>query len=109
MRRITVVDHLTLDGVVQGPAHPDEDRSEGFERGGWAAPYGDEVQQRVMAEGMARQGELLFGRRTYQSFESAWGGRTDNPFTPVLEGNVKHVASRSLAPADLTWVNSSLL
>lgn len=67
MRRITVINHLTLDGVMQGPGAPDEDRRDGFEDGGWAAPRTDAVMMRVLGEGMSRSGALLFGRRTYEN------------------------------------------
>jgi len=109
MRRITLTDHVTLDGVMQSPAHPDEDRRGGFEHGGWSVPYGDEVMAGVMAEGMAQAPDLLLGRRTYEHFASYWPHRTDdNPFTPVLNAAEKYVASRTLS-APLPWVNSTLL
>ncbi len=109
MRKITVVDHVTLDGVMQSPAHPDEDRRGGFEHGGWTVPYGDEVMFSVMAEGMAKAPDLLLGRRTYEHFAAFWPHQTDdNPFTPVLNAAQKYVASRTLQEP-LPWVNSTLL
>jgi len=71
MRRVLVVESLTLDGVMQAPGAPDEDRRGGFEHGGWAQPYMDEVMGSEMAKGMGRT-ELLFGRRTYDQFYSFW-------------------------------------
>jgi dihydrofolate reductase len=109
MRRITVVNHVTLDGVMQSPAHPDEDRRGGFEHGGWTVPYADEVMAGVMAEGMAKAPDLLLGRRTYEHFAAFWPHQTDdNPYTPVLNAAQKHVASRTLR-GPLPWVNSTLL
>jgi len=64
MSKVVVVNHLTLDGVMQAPGRPDEDPRGGFEHGGWEPPYGDEVMGRVMGEGMATAGALLLGRRT---------------------------------------------
>jgi dihydrofolate reductase len=94
--------------VMQAPGAPDEDTRGGFAHGGWAVPYNDEVQMRVMGEGMAQEGGMLLGRRTYESLMRAWAGRDDNPFTPVLEGRRKYVASTTLREP-LPWQNSTLL
>ena len=108
MSRVVVINHLTLDGVMQAPGRPDEDRRGGFEHGGWSPPYGDEVMGRVMGEGMAKGGALLLGRRTYEDFAAFWPKQQDNPFTPVLNERRKYVASRTLQEP-LPWVNSTLL
>jgi dihydrofolate reductase len=108
MSRLVVINHLTLDGVMQAPGRADEDRRGGFEHGGWARPYGDEVMGRVMGEGMAKGGALLLGRRTYEDFAAFWPKQRDNPFTPVLNERRKYVASRTLQEP-LPWVNSTLL
>ena len=110
MSRVIVVNHLTLDGVMQAPSGPDEDRREGFPHGGWAVPYQDEVMGRVMGEHMAAAegGALLFGRWTYESFYAYWPHQTDNPFTPVLNARQKYVASTTLSEP-LPWENSTLL
>jgi dihydrofolate reductase len=97
MGRVVVVENVTLDGVMQAPGRPDEDRRGGFARGGWAVPYMDAVLGRVMGADMARGGALLFGRRTYQDFSAYWPHQEDNPFTPVLDERQKYVASRTLA------------
>jgi dihydrofolate reductase len=108
MREISVTEHVTLDGVMQAPGRPDEDRRGGFEHGGWAIPNNDEVMARVMGEGMARGGPLLFGRRTYEDFYGFWPHQKDNPFTDVLNDVEKFVASRRLTEP-LPWNNSTLL
>jgi dihydrofolate reductase len=108
MSSLVVINHLTLDGVMQAPGRPDEDRRGGFEHGGWATPYGDEVMGRVMGEGMARGGALLLGRRTYEDFAAFWPNQRDNPFTPLLNERRKYVASRTLQEP-LPWMNSTLL
>jgi dihydrofolate reductase len=108
MATITAVESITLDGVMQAPGAPDEDTREGFAHGGWAVPYNDEVQARVMGQGMAREGGMLLGRRTYEILMRAWAGRDDNPFTPVLEARRKYVVSNSLGEP-LPWVNSTLV
>ena len=65
MRKVSVFNSLTLDGVMQAPGRPDEDTRGGFEHGGWAVPYNDEIMGKVMAEGMADPGPLLLGRRLF--------------------------------------------
>ena len=106
--RVVAVEHLTLDGVMQAPGRPDEDRRGGFQHGGWAQPDNDEVMAEAMAEGMANGGALLFGRRTYEDFAAVFPGQKDNPFTPVLNSSQKYVASMTLKEP-LPWINSTLL
>ena len=108
MRKLMVINNVTLDGVMQAPGRQDEDLRGGFEHGGWAMPYNDAVMGQTMGEGMSRGADLLFGRRTYEDFYSVWPNRTDNPFTAVLDASRKYVASRTLA-APLPWQNSTLL
>ena len=108
MRKIVATISLTLDGVMQAPGRPDEDRRGGFEHGGWAMGYHDPVMMQAMGEGMSRGADLLFGRRTYEDFFSVWPGRKDNPFTEVLDHSRKYVASRTLREP-LPWQNSTLL
>jgi dihydrofolate reductase len=102
--QIEVFLSISLDGVMQSPARPDEDTRGGFTRGGWAVPYADPV----MWEDMGRAGSILLGRRTYEDFYDVWPKRTDNPFTPVLNAARKYVASRTLEEP-LSWENSTLL
>lgn len=108
MRKLSVTNSVTLDGVMQAPGGPDEDRRGGFEHGGWAAPFNDSIMAQKMGEGMAKKSELLFGRRTYENFASYWPFQTDNPFTEVLDNTQKYVASRTLGEP-LSWKNSTLL
>jgi dihydrofolate reductase len=108
MRRIVATISLTLDGVMQAPGRPDEDRRGGFEHGGWARAYNDPVMMKAMGQGMAQAGPLLFGRRTFEDFFAVWPEREDNPFTEVLDNSQKYVASRTLREP-LPWQNSTLL
>lgn len=108
MRRINVTNNLTLDGVMQAPGGKEEDLRDGFAYGGWATPYNDAVKGKIMAQGIAKRSSLLFGRRTYEHFFKVWPGRTDNPFTEVLDNTQKYVASRTLTEP-LPWKNSTLL
>jgi dihydrofolate reductase len=109
MGRVVVNNSVTLDGVMQAPGRPDEDRRGGFAHGGWAQPYADEVMGQVMGEGIAKAPSLLLGRRTYEDFASVWPTMpADNPFTSIINGFRKYVASRTLQEP-LTWNNSVLL
>jgi dihydrofolate reductase len=108
MGKVILFDSLSLDGVMQAPGRPDEDRRGGFEHGGWATTYADPVMGRVAGESMANAPDLLFGRRTYEDFYAVWPNRTDNPFTAVLNNTRKYVASRTLVEP-LPWSNSTLL
>ena len=108
MRKIIATLSLTLDGVMQAPGRPDEDRRGGFEHGGWAPAYADSVMMNAMGKGMAEAGPLLFGRRTYEDFFAVWPGRKDNPFTAVLDNAQKYVTSRTLRQP-LPWQNSTLV
>jgi dihydrofolate reductase len=108
MSKVVVFTSVTLDGVMQAPGRPDEDRRGGFTHGGWAPPYNDPVMGQVMAKGMADSGPLLLGRRTYEDFYGFWPKQTDNPITEVLDNTLKYVASTTLAEP-LPWRNSRLL
>jgi dihydrofolate reductase len=109
MRKLTVINHMTLDGVMQAPGRPDEDTRGGFSRGGWAQAGNDEVMASFMAAG--RGGDpvaLVLGRRTYLDFAGFWPRQPDNPYTEALTKQQKYVASRTLAEP-LPWENSTLL
>src|SRR5256714_7597912 len=105
MSKVVVFMNLTLDGVMQAPARPDEDTRGGFEHGGWAMPY---ATMEAAQESKAYSGALLLGRRTYEDFYTVWPNRTDNPFTEVLNNTQKYVASTTLEEP-LPWSNSTLL
>lgn len=105
MNKIVVFTNLTLDGVMQAPGRPDEDRRGGFEHGGWATPF---AAMQQAGGGMAETGALLLGRRTYEDFYAVWPQRKDNPFTAVLNNMQKYVASTTLKEP-LPWMNSTLL
>jgi dihydrofolate reductase len=106
MGRVVVFESVSLDGVMQAPARPDEDRRGGFERGGWAVPYAHPSMWEDMDLGTGRG--LLLGRRTYEDFFAVWPNQTDNPFTDVLNRAQKYVASTTLREP-LPWMNSTLL
>ncbi len=108
MRQIVVNNNVTLDGVMQAPARPDEDRRGDFEHGGWATPYFDSVMAEAAGEGMAGGGAMLFGRRTYEDFATIWPNMPDDDqFAGFLNKAEKFVVSRSLTEP-LSWANSTL-
>jgi dihydrofolate reductase len=107
MSKVVVLNHVTLDGVMQAPGRPDEDRRDGFAHGGWARPRGDSVSQAF--GGIGEVGGLLFGRRTYEDFFSFWPNQTDNPFTAVLNTTQKYVASTTLVePLLFRWLDPAV-
>jgi dihydrofolate reductase len=106
---ITAFQSITVDGVMQGPGRDDEDLRGGFAHGGWTNGYQDEVLGTFVAEGLATQTALLFGRRTYEDVLGFWTSTSEpNPFTSVLVASRKYVVSRS-EDTDLRYPNSELL
>jgi dihydrofolate reductase len=109
MGQLTMTAFVTLDGVMQAPGAPDEDRSGGFEHGGWLAPYADEDMGTIVDESFARADAFLLGRGTYEIFASYWPRMTDpgDPVARALNGLPKHVASTTLKQVD--WKGASLI
>ncbi|HEY3095980.1 MAG TPA: dihydrofolate reductase family protein [Acidimicrobiia bacterium] len=100
---------LSLDGVMQGPGGPDEDRESGFDLGGWVVPYAEEDMGQFMVESIASTDALLLGRKTYEIFAAYWPKVTDgnDPIATKLNSMPKYVASRTLDKVE--WNNSTLL
>jgi dihydrofolate reductase len=109
MRKLVVGAFTSLDGVVQAPGGPDEDRDGGFPHGGWLVPYFDEKFGEVMTEWTKRAGAFLLGRRTYEIFAGSWPNATDpaDEIATALNTRPKFVASRTLEK--VSWNNSHLL
>lgn len=109
MRKLEVGTFLTLDGVMQAPGGPDEDRDGGFEHGGWLVPFFDDRLVEIMTEWTTRAGAFLFGRKTYEIFAASWPKSTDpeDEIAAALNGRPKYVASTTLDRVD--WNNSSLI
>jgi len=105
MSKVIVFMNLTLDGVMQGPARPEEDTRGGFKRGGWGATY---QAMPEAGEAMANVGGLLVGRWTYESFHDVWPKRKESPYSAWMDNIQKYVASRTLKEP-LPWRNSTLL
>lgn len=101
MRELAILSFVTLDGVMQAPSQPDEDRSGGFSSGGWAAPYWEEAMAQVGRVAMAEPYDMLFGRRTYDLFAGHWPDAEPGPAAERLNAARKYVATSR--PDGLTW------
>ena len=100
MRTIRIIEHISLDGVIQGPGGPEEDLSNGFNHGGWAFPHhGDEAGAAIDAA-QGQGFDLLLGRRTYDIFASYWPHQS-GPMADSLNGAKKFVATHR--PESLAW------
>jgi dihydrofolate reductase len=109
MRKLVVGTFITLDGVMQAPGGPDEDREGGFQHGGWLVPYFDEAFLKIMTAWTTRAGTFLLGRKTYEIFAASWPNSTDpaDENAAALNTRPKFVASRTLD--SVRWNNSHLL
>jgi dihydrofolate reductase len=109
MGRIVAIEHVTIDGVMQGPARPDEDRRDGFAHGGWGVAAGsDPAIQKVIGARMGSLWSLLVGRVTYEDLYGFWTRQPPNPMSDALDRVEKFVASTTLTEP-LPWRNSRLL
>ncbi len=109
--KLTVMTQVTVDGVVQGNGGAsDEDRANGFERGGWARGAGDDQTRTLMTRTYQRAGAFLFGRRTYELFAGSWGAVAEmraHPIGVALNQAPKYVASTTLTGP--RWADTTVL
>jgi len=104
MRKIIVLEFISLDGVMQAPGGPDEDTSSGFKYGGWTAPYGDDVSGKVMQKQMQAT-DLLLGRKTFEIFANYWPKHAE--MWPGINDVTKYVMSTTMNKSG--WKNSVFL
>jgi dihydrofolate reductase len=94
MRKVIVLEHTSLDGVIQAPGGPDEDTSGGFAYGGWIAPYSDAILGTVLRRQMNMPFDLLLGRKTFEIWAAFWPGHADE--WPGVNTATKYVASNTM-------------
>lgn len=105
MRKIVVLEFLSLDGVMQAPGGPEEDTSGDFKFGGWTAPYFDEMSGKEMGKQMEGEYDLLLGRKTYDIFAGYWPSHTEG--WPQVNKITKYVVSKTLK--NPTWGNTEVI
>jgi dihydrofolate reductase len=110
MRKVIADEWMTLDGVIQAPGQADEDRTGGFQHGGWHVGYFDDLAQRQVVDSVVKAGGFLLGRRTYEIFAAHWPNASEEEqvLAEPLNTKPKYVASRTLAEP-LEWQNSRVL
>lgn len=108
MRKLVVLEFMSLDGVIQAPGGPEEDTSGGFKYGGWSFGYGDDIIGEEMGKQMSEPFDLLLGRKTYDIFAAYWpNAKQDAEIADKFNKCTKYVASKTLKKLD--WKNSVLL
>lgn len=107
MRKIIVTNFISLDGVIQAPGGPEEDRSNGFKWGGWLFPHADELTMKTIGDSMKEDFDLLLGRFTYDIFAAYWPYIENNPIAEKYNRIHKYVVSGK--PMELSWNNSTLI
>ena len=105
MRRVIVLEHITLDGVIQAPGGPDEDTDNGFAYGGWIAPYSDPVLGAALRSQMSKPFDLLLGRKTYDIWAPYWPHHSD--IWPGVNMATKYVVSNTITSGK--WQPSVIL
>ncbi len=98
MRKVIVLEHISMDGVIQAPGGPDEDTSGGFAYGGWIAPYSDPILEKVLGRQMNLPFDLLLGRKTFDIWAPFWPQHADA--WPGVNPATKYVASNSMTSSE---------
>ena len=105
MRKVIVLEHISLDGVIQAPGGPEEDTSGGFAYGGWSAPYSDEILGTLVRKQITLPFELLLGRKTFDIWAAYWPHHADA--WPAVNPATKYVASNTMTSS--AWQPSVFL
>lgn len=101
MRKITLLEYISLDGVIQAPGGPGEDSDAGFAHGGWSAPFDDPILDEAVETAHAARFDLLLGRRTYDIWAPYWPHAGETPLAKKFNGATKYVATHR--PESLGW------
>ncbi|KRD08200.1 dihydrofolate reductase [Flavobacterium sp. Root901] len=104
MRKIIVLSMISLDGVMQAPGGPEEDKTDDFKFGGWTAPFGDEAYSKAVQNEL-KPADYLLGRKTFEIWEDYWPKNTE--FWPGINEGNKYVLSRTRKKSD--WKNSTFI
>jgi dihydrofolate reductase len=101
MRKIKIIEHISLDGVIQAPGGPEEDTSGGFKYGGWSAPHNDPAGGKAIVAAHGGAFDLLMGRRTYDIWSGFWPKAPKSPMADSINAATKYVATHR--PKSLEW------
>jgi dihydrofolate reductase len=100
MRKVIAITQVSVDGVMQAPGGPEEDRRNGFTHGGWAMRFGDDVLNQVLLETIGGEFDMLLGRWTYQLFAGYWPNQGNSPIAKAFNTATKYVVTRTLDHLD---------
>jgi dihydrofolate reductase len=101
MRKIRIIEQISLDGVIQAPGGPNEDLDGGYEHGGWVVPHSDPAVGKAIFAAHGEAFDLLLGRRTYDIWSGYWPKAENSPMADSLNAATKYVATRR--PDSLEW------
>ena len=101
MRKIKIIEHISLDGVIQAPGGPEEDPSDGFKYGGWTAPLNDPEGGAAIVAAHGDDFDLLLGRRTYDIWSGYWPNAPKSPMADSINSATKYIATHR--PESLEW------
>jgi dihydrofolate reductase len=101
MRKLKIIEHISLDGVIQAPGGPEEDKDGNYPYGGWAVPYSDSAAGEAIVAAHGEAFDLLLGRRTYDIWSGYWPKAPSSPMADSINAATKYVATHR--PDSLAW------